>query len=124
MKLEIISGIEFNADFTVISSDGVTGEVLSVGDTGTISLSTTGITPACVLGPIDLTITDADNGLFSVILTAEQTVLLEQEVGFAEDNYPTISGYKALLDFILVSGNRSAIVDVYVRKVGTCPVTP
>ena len=118
MKLEVIVGQEFTADFTVISDDGVTGEILDPSDTATFTVSTSGISPVCTIPPVDMTIVDADNGLFSVTLTKEQTSLLVQEVGFAEDDYPTQSNYIALLDFTLVSGNRPATMPLYVREIG------
>lgn len=118
MKLEITKGREWNADFTVVSSDGITPEVLDPGDTGTFSISTVGKNPTIVVQDINLNIQDADNGLFNVVLTANQTSLLEAKIGFGEDKYPTISNYTGTLDLILVAGNRQASVPLYIRDIG------
>ena len=123
-KLEIHAGRPFSCDFTVISSDGVTGEVLDPTDTGTFSLTTSGVTPTCVLDLIPMTIVDAPNGVFNLSLTAAQTSPLTQDVGFKEDKYNTLSNYLGYLDFDLVSGSRQATVDVFVRQVPSCPAIP
>ena len=123
MKLEIHAGREFSADFSVVSADGLTGEELDPTDTGTFSLVTSGSNPTCVLDLIPMTIVDADNGVFNLALTAEQTSLLAQDVAFKEDRYPTLSNYLGYLDFILVSGNKQATIDVFVREIPTCEVT-
>ena len=68
---------------------------------------------------------DADNGVFNLTLTSTQTEALEQDIGFKEDRYPTLSNYTGFMDFILVSGNRQATFDAFVREVGTpCPTAP
>ena len=120
MKLEIIKGLEYNADFTVVSDDGLTPQVLDPTDTATFSLSTKGHDSECVLSNVSMTLKDEDTGLFSLTLTPEQTALLNTEIGFAEDKYPTRSNYNGSLDFKLTSGNRTASVDMYVKDIGTC----
>ena len=122
-KFEIFAGRAFSADFTVVSSDGITGEVLDPTDTATFTLQTSGVNPVCTLDAIPMTVVDADNGLFNLTLTAEQTATLSQDIGFKEDKYPTLSNYTGFMDFILVSGNRQATIDVYVKEVAVCPVT-
>ncbi len=124
MKLEIHSGKPFSADFTVVSSDGVTGEQLDPSDTATFELVTNGANPTCILSNIAMTIVDAPNGTFNLSLTAEQTILLDQDIAFKEDKYPTLSNYLGYISFTLVSGDRAATVDVYVRSIPSCPVTP
>ena len=123
-KFEIHAGREFSSDFTVVSSDGVTGEILDPLDTATFSLVTSGEDPTCVLDKIAMTIIDAPNGVFNLSLTAEQTAGLSQDIGFQEDRYPTISNYLGYLDFTLVSGNRQATIDVFVKAVPACPAIP
>ena len=123
-KFEIHSGKPFSADFTVVSSDGVTGEQLDPTDTATFDSVTNGVNPTCVLSGIPMTIVDADNGTFNLSLTAEQTTTLSQDIGFKEDKYSTLSNYLGYISFVLVSGDRAATVDVYVRSIPACPVTP
>lgn len=122
MKIEIISGKDFTADFTVISSDGLTGEVLDPSDTATISIHTSGSNATCIISPISMVIKDAANGLFTVTIPAIETSKLISQIGFAEDNYPTQGNYKAILSFLLISGNRDAVVPVFVIGVGECLV--
>jgi len=122
-KFEIHSGKPFSVDFTVVSSGGVTGEVLDPTDTATFDLVTNGSNPTCVLGDLPMTIVDADNGVFNLSLTAEQTTLLSQDIGFKEDKYSTLSNYLGYMSFNLVSGDRAATVDVYVREIPGCEIT-
>ena len=117
MKFEIIAGREFTADFTVVSSDGVTGEVLDPTDTATFTVTTKGLNPTTVLDSVPMTITDINNGLFTVTLTPVQTALLEQEIGFKEDRYPTISNYDGVVDFKLASKDRAATIDIFVKEI-------
>ena len=120
MKLEIYAGRTFSADFVVVSDDGVTGEILVAGDSGTFTLSTNGLAPECVIANAPLTIVDAANGVFNLFLSADQTKDLTQVVGFQEDKYNTISNYTGFLDFDLAAGARQAKCDIYVRTVGIC----
>ena len=119
-KLEIHSGKPFSADFTVVSSDGVTGEVLDPADTATFDIVTNGNTPTCILSNIPMTIIDAPNGVFNLTLTEAETTLLSQDIGFREDRYPTLSNYLGYMSFVLVSGDRAATVDVFVKEVPAC----
>jgi len=64
-----------------------------------------------------MTLIDADNGLFELSLTSEQTVLFKQYVGFQEDNYLPIGNHEGYLDFILESGNRQAMIGISVKEV-------
>jgi len=123
-KMEIYAGLPWSSDITIISDDGLTGEQLDPADTGTFMIQTAGISPQCVIEPTAMTIVDADNGIMNITLTAEQTALLEQDVGFAEDLHPTQSLYKGIMSFTLVSGNRDAMADIYVRETAVCPVNP
>jgi hypothetical protein len=123
MKLEIYTGREFSCDFTIVSDDGITPEILDPTDTGTFTLSTQGTKPTILLSNIPLTLVNMDNGSFNLLLTAEQTCDLEFKVGFEEDRYPTLSTHVGLLDFTLVSGNRQATVDIFVKGINSCPQT-
>ncbi len=116
----IYSGQDFKADFTVVSSDGVTGEQLSAGDTGTFSVIVSGPNPSCVISAVPMTVIDADNGVFELSLTAEQTSLLDQYVGFREDGFKSIGNYNGFLDFKLASGDRQAMITVYVQEAPIC----
>jgi len=121
-RMEIYAGRQWSSDITIVSSNGLTGEILVPSDTGTFMIQTTGDKPVCVIEPTDMTIIDADNGIMNITFTAEQTSLLSQEVAFAEDNYPSQSLYKGIMSFSLASGNRDAMADIYVREVASCPV--
>lgn len=118
MKLEILIGKDYSADFTVVSDDGITGQVLDPTDSATFSLSSTGPVPVQIIAPIIMTITDIDNGRFNVLIPAAITATLSQDIGFKEDKYPTVSNYVGILDFTLASGNRHATVDMYARNIG------
>ncbi len=116
MKLEIIIGTNFSADFILVSSDGVTGVELQPGDTATFTLTTSGNTNTEVLSNIPLTIVDAINGTFNLALTVEQTALLDQKLGFEEDHYYSRSGYNGRLDFNTVElGQTQAVLNVFVK---------
>lgn len=121
-KFIIYAGREFTSDFTVVSSDGITAEILDANDTATITIFTSGPSPECVLDNIAMVLVDVDNGLFELTLTAEQTSLLSQYVGFKEDGYQSIGNYDGYLDFTLVSGNRQAQITISVKEVPVCPV--
>ena len=121
-KLEIISGLAFDADFTILSSDGLTPEVLNPADTARFSVYSAGDDTSCVITNVAMTIADAANGLFNLQLTAEQTKLLSQYIGFREDRYSTIGNYMGVIDATLVSGNRTATIPVFVKEI-SCPAT-
>lgn len=118
MKLEIIKGKDWTADFTVVSDNGLTAQVLDLSDTATISIATTGNNPSVVISNVSMTIQDKDNGRFTVTVPAAQTSLLSSSIGFKEDKYPTVANYVGILDFNLVSGDRTATVDLFVRDIG------
>jgi hypothetical protein len=122
MKVEILAGLPWSSDFTIVSSDGVTGVELEDTDTATFSIQTAGTNVTCVIEPVDMTIIDAENGIFNVKLTDLQTALLEQEVGGQEDNYPSLNKYLAIIDCKLADGDRTATVPVFVKEVGQCQV--
>ena len=117
MKLTIIAGLPFNADFTVLSTDGMTPVYLDPEDSATFTLSTAGVNPTVVIDAVAMVVVDYENGLFTINLDASQTMGLEQEVGFAEDKYPTQNKYKAILQFNLVSGDRDATMPIYVEEI-------
>jgi len=116
----IYAGKAFSNDFEIVSSDGLTPEVLDPSDTGTITIQTSGPNPECILDAIPMTLIDTDNGLFEMSLTAEQTALLSQYVGFKEDGFKPIGNYEGLLDFTLVSGNKQAMITISVKSIATC----
>ncbi len=122
MNLIIYAGKAFAADFTVVSDDGVTGEQLDPSDTGIFDIVTSGPNPTCVLSGIAMTIIDADNGVFELTLTADETALLSQNVGFKEDKYSPLSNYLGFMNFTLVSGDRQATVDIYVKEIPSCVI--
>ena len=118
--MNIIAGLPFSNLFTIVSEDGMTGEVLSSTDTGVMSISTVGLTPECVIQNMSMTIDDADNGVFKLDMTAQQTSLLVPEVGFAEDGYKGMTNYVGTMEFTLASGNRVAEVPISVSGSGLC----
>ena len=121
-KFIIYSGREFKSDFTVVSDDGLTPEELDAADTATITISTNGLDPTCVLSDIPMVMIDAANGLFELTLTVEQTTLLKQDLGFKEDKFASLDNYTGYLDFTLVSGNRQATIDISVKEVPVCQI--
>jgi len=124
MKVEIFAGLDWSGDFTILSDDGLTPVILSDSDTGTLMVQTNGSDVECVIQPVSMTIVDADNGLFNASLSSEQTSLLKQEIGFAEDGYPSMGNYSGVLNFILESGNRQDVFTIHVKEVSSCPVIP
>ena len=122
-KYIIYAGREWKHKFEVVSDDGVTAEVLDPSDTATITISTAGANPECVLSDIPMVLIDTDNGLFEATLTATQTAALTQKVGFQEDGYSPIGNYDGYLEFTLVSGNRSADILIGVKEVPVCLVS-
>ena len=117
MKLIVYAGREFKADFTVVSADGVTGEVLDPTDTATFSAQTSGPNPESILKDVPMTLIDADNGLFELNLTTAQTSVFKQYIGFQEDCFNPICNHTGYLDFILVSGDRQATVSIAVKEI-------
>lgn len=122
-KFIIYAGLKFESDVILISSDGVTGEQLDPNDTGVITITTAGVNPECVLANIPMTVTDADNGIFTLTLTAEETSLLKQDLGFKEDGYRPIGNYTGFMEFNLVSGDRQVEVLISVKEVAQCPIS-
>ena len=123
-KFIIYSGKEWKHKFKIVSDDGINPEQLDVNDTATITISTSGANPECVLANVPMVLLDVQNGLFEVQLTADQTRLLKQFVGFQEDGFPPIGNYDGVLDFILVSGNRQSDITIGVKEVPVCHVNP
>ncbi len=117
MKLIVYAGREFKADFTVVSDDGVTGEVLDASDTATFSAQTSGVSPVSILKDVPMTLIDADNGLFELNLTTVQTELFHQYLGFQEDCFSPICNHTGYIDFTLVSGDRQATVSIAVKEI-------
>jgi len=117
MKFIIYAGRDFKADFTVVSGDGTTPEVLDPADTATFSAQTSGDNPVAILTDIPMTLIDADNGMFELTLTAAQTSEFKQYLGFQEDGYGTIGNNTGYLDFTLVSGDRQATINIGVKEV-------
>ena len=122
MKLKLYTNKEFSADFTVVSDDGVTGLVLDPTDTATFTVSSAGPNPTCVIQPVNMTIVDADNGLWNVTIPAADTAGLVQEIGGQEDSFNPLNTYTGFLDFTLVSGNRQATCPLFIIETGLCPV--
>ena len=122
MRFTIYAGSPSSDDFTVISSNGITGQLLTPGDTATAKIITKDTFPVCILDNLPLTIIDLDNGVFNLSLTAEQTVLLEPKIGLEEDGYNPRASHELYLDFNLASGFRQAVVDVHVKKVPECQI--
>ena len=120
MKFEILAGLPFTADIAV--NDGQLNQVLDPGDTATFQVNTVGSNPKCIIPPVAMTIKDADNGLFTLVLTAEQTTLLKGLVAFQEDRFPTLQSHIGIFAFTLVSGNRQATVPIFVKEVVECPL--
>ncbi len=116
----IYSGRDFSADFTVISSDGVTGEELVLSDKGYFSIVTSGVNKTCVMDRIPMTIIDAPNGVFELNLDKTQTALLSEYTGFLEDPGSSVGNYEGFLDFELDSGDRQAMITVYVKDAPSC----
>ena len=122
MKLIIYTNQKFSADFTVVSSDGFTGEVLEPEDTATFKLVTKGPNSKCVIDNVPLTIVDINNGVFNLTLTPEQTASLSSKPGFEEDKFIPMDNYVGYLEFNLSTGNRQATVDIAVEEIPTCQI--
>lgn len=118
----IYAGRDFQADFTVISSDGSTGEPIITGDTIAFSILTSGSNPTCVVSDVALVAQDTANGVWTLSLTATQTGLLTQYIGFREDNFQPIGNYNGFLDMTLSVGNRQAMVSISVVETPQCPI--
>ena len=122
MKLKIYAGRQFNADFTIIDSTGLTGEVLDDTFTAEFSVCTAGLSPVCILGPIPMTVIDKDNGLINVSLTPEQTTLLTQEVGGQEDMYSPLHTYNGFIDYVIPEGPKQVHCPLFVIEAPRCHV--
>ncbi len=119
-KFTIYAGRAFKADFTIISSDGSTGEPIVTGDAVLFSIITSGETPTCVLDGIPMVPQDTENGVWTLSLTDTQTSELKQYLGWQEDGFNPISNYMGFLDMSLSVGDRQATVDVSVVETPQC----
>ena len=117
MRFVIPKGVEFYCEFDVKEPGSSTPMDLT-GATGTFSLSTIGLDPNPTLTAVPLVVTDPDNGIVSVSLTAEQTSELVTRIGFAEDGYDIIPTYKAQLDIQAENPISVTIPKVYVNDSG------
>jgi len=124
MQFIVYSGKALTTDFTLISSDGTTPEVLNSGDTGTFSAQTSGPNPVSILKDIPIHILkkaddtlDLNSGTFELTLTAKQTACFKQYVGFQEDGFNAIGNHDGYLDFKLVSGDRQALITIAVKEI-------
>ena len=126
MKFEIIAGKEYTADFVVKQNGASIGLVLDPTDTGKFSIVKNGVEPCYVLEDIPMVITDANNGKFTLTLTATETKLLTQKVGREEDGYPSMATYKGLAIFETVAqGTMTAYIErIYVVELGEACQTP
>lgn len=120
MRMTIVKGKPFVADFVVKINGSTNALPLNVADTGKISFYTNGVNPTTVLADVAMTQQDASNGKFRVTLTEEQTALFNTKIGFPEDGYPVEPTYKALAEFNTVNqGYMMAEVDeIYVVDMG------
>jgi len=116
--MKILQGEEFSNLFTIISDDGVTGEVLSSSDSGKMKISTVGDNATCIIDYISMTQEDANNGIFKVTIPASETRKLSSTVGFPEDKYKSMENYKATMVFTLASRPTSIIVENMISVVG------
>lgn len=116
MKIIIDAGLEWNGDFT-FTEDGLVPINLDPNDTAYAIIQTAGVDPKVVIDHIDMAQVDPDNGRFGMVIPADKTELLEQDVGFAEDKYPSQIMYTMIIFASLASGNQSAEAPIYIRKV-------
>ena len=119
MRMNIIKGKPFQADFVVKANGSTTALVLDPKDTGTITFFTIGNNPETTLEK-NLLLTNTEMGTFTLYLTSEETALFDTRIGFGEDSFPVIPTYKAALEFKTLSqGHMSALIDqVYIVDMG------
>lgn len=120
MRMTIIKGKPFQADFVVKMNGSTNTLPLNPADTGKISFYTIGVNPSKVLSDVAMTQQDSANGTFRCNLTAEQTVVFETRLGFGEDGYPVMPTYKAFIEFQTVNQGymQSEIEEIYVVDMG------
>lgn len=117
MRFVIPKGVAFYCEFEVKEPGSSTPMDLT-GATGTFTLSTIGPNVSLVLSDVPLVVQDADNGVISVSLTADQTEDLVSRRGFAEDGYPIVPTYKAQLDIQAEDPISVSIPQVYINDSG------
>ena len=122
MRFIIHEGKEFSCEF-VIKQPGASVPLDITGSTGAFTLATIGPNSLHRVGPVDMTINselDGQNGIFTLILTAEQTTGLIGDKAFAEDGYPLIPTHTAALDIVHPEeGNIFVdIAKIYVKNIG------
>ena len=120
-KLIIIKGRPYEAKFIIKASGSLTGVDLDpLLDTGTFTLSSSGVNPCLLLSKIPMTITDAPNGEFTLTLTAEQTLDLPYDIEFGEDGYPVTASCSAVLDIDTQAEGKifAQMPKIYVQNLG------
>ena len=121
MRMTIVKGKPFIADFVVKMNGSTNPLPLNIADTGKITFYTNGVNPVKVLSEVPMTQQDASNGKFRVSLTEEQTALFETKIGFPEDGYPVEPTYKALAEFNTVNQGymMAEVTEIYVVDMGS-----
>jgi len=119
MKVEIIRGQPYTAKFVIKENGSGLPLPLDPSDQGTFTISEEGTTPVVVIDDAPMTITDPENGEFTLELTSEQTCKLAGSVGFQEDRFPSMPKYTGVAKFNTVGqGYMQAVVPVFVRDIG------
>ena len=125
MRFVINRGQPFTCEF-VIKQPGASVPLDITGSTGTFTLATIGPNSCITIPATPMTITDenaAQNGIFTLNLTAAQTEDLLGDKGFMEDGYPLIATNTGSLDITHPEEGQIFvdIAKVYVRDIGvTC----
>jgi hypothetical protein len=121
MRMTIVKGKPFQADFVVKLNGSTNALPLNIADTGKITFYTNGVNPEKVLIDISMIQQDASNGKFRLNLTAEQTAVFETKIGFAEDGYPVEPTYKALAEFNTVNQGymMAEVSEIYIVDMGS-----
>jgi len=120
MRMTIIKGKPFQADFVVKMNGSTNALPLSLGDTGKVSFYTSGVNPTTVLSNVVMAQQDASNGTFRVVLTEAQTALFNTSIGFEEDGFPVAATYKALAEFQTVNQGYmlAEVENIYIVDMG------
>lgn len=120
MRMTIIKGKPFQADFVVKLNGSTNALPLNIADTGKVSFYTAGVNPATILSNIAMTQQDAANGTFRLVLTEGQTALFNTSIGFEEDGFPVAATYKALAEFQTVNQGYmlAEVENIYIVDMG------
>lgn len=122
-KMIIVKGREFSCKFIIKATGCTTPVELQAGDTGTITMSTTGPDPEVIISQQSLILGSEEsmvNGEMSLLLTPEQTTLFPFDNQFGEDGFPLSATVKGILDIDTVSEGKiyALVPKIYIEDVG------